>query len=280
MQAILAYYLYSTSGGLGMDQAQATALVGAYGSLLYLCTFVGGWVSDRLLGAERTLLAGASLLMCGHLSLSFVPGMAGLVAGLLPLALGSGLLKTAAITILGAAFPPTAGARDGAFQIFYLGINIGALLGPMLTGWLAQKHGYHAGFLAAAGLMCCGVCLLRVIAPAGSHGVRHPASQPYCRARQGRGGSCGGCSGQRRGRGDGSTRQAGYAFALCDVRGRSHPLRQHAAIPAGQRAGAEAGSGVYPALFLLDGLLDSPAADLRGASRVLGSTCRPHGRRV
>ena len=156
MQAILAYYLYSTSGGLGMDQAQATALVGAYGSLLYLCTFVGGWVSDRLLGAERTLLAGAGLLMCGHLSLSLVPGTAGLVAGLLPLALGSGLLKTAAITILGAAFPPTAGARDGAFQIFYLGINIGALLGPMLTGWLAQKHGYHAGFLAAAGLMCCG----------------------------------------------------------------------------------------------------------------------------
>ena len=159
MQAILAYYLYSTSGGLGMDQAQATALVGAYGSLLYLCTFVGGWVSDRLLGAERTLLAGAVLLICGHFSLSLVPGAAGLVAGLLPLALGSGLLKTAAITILGAAFPPAAGARDGAFQIFYLGINIGALLGPMLTGWLAQEYGYHAGFLAAAVLMCCG-CVL------------------------------------------------------------------------------------------------------------------------
>ncbi|WP_293822323.1 oligopeptide:H+ symporter [uncultured Corynebacterium sp.] len=156
MQAILAYYLYSTSGGLGMDQGQATALVGAYGSLLYLCTFVGGWVSDRLLGAERTLLAGAGLLICGHFALSLVPGPPGLVAGLLPLALGSGLLKTAAITILGAAFPPTAGARDGAFQIFYLGINIGALLGPMLTGWLAQEYGYHAGFLAAAGLMCCG----------------------------------------------------------------------------------------------------------------------------
>lgn len=156
MQAILAYYLYSTSDGLGMEQTQATALVGAYGSLLYLFTFVGGWVSDRLLGAERTLLTGAGLLVCGHFSLSLIPGTAGLIIGLLPLALGSGLLKTAAITILGAAFPAEAGARDGAFQIFYLGINVGALFGPMLTGWLAEEYGYHAGFFAAAVLMCCG----------------------------------------------------------------------------------------------------------------------------
>ena len=116
MQAILAYYLYSTSGGLGMEQTQATALVGAYGSLLYLFTFVGGWVSDRLLGAERTLLTGAGLLVCGHFALSLIPGTAGLIIGLLPLALGSGLLKTAAITILGAAFPAEAGARDGPFR--------------------------------------------------------------------------------------------------------------------------------------------------------------------
>ena len=142
MQALLAYYLYSTAaeGGLGMDQAQATALVGAYGSALYLCTYAGGWVADRLLGAEKTLLIGSALLMAGHLSLSLVPGYAGLIAGLVPLALGSGLLKTAAITILGAAFPPEAGKRDGAFQIFYLGINVGALLGPMLTGWLAERY--------------------------------------------------------------------------------------------------------------------------------------------
>ncbi|WP_293770362.1 oligopeptide:H+ symporter [uncultured Corynebacterium sp.] len=158
MQAILAFYLYATvtDGGLGMDKTQATALVGAYGSLLYLFTFVGGWVADRVLGAERTLLTGAALLMCGHLALSLIPGYVGLVGGLLPLALGSGLLKTAAITILGAAFPPAAGARDGAFQVFYLGINIGAFFGPMLTGWLAQTYTYHVGFLAAAALMALG----------------------------------------------------------------------------------------------------------------------------
>ncbi|WP_426717950.1 peptide MFS transporter [Corynebacterium auriscanis] len=159
MQAILTYYLYDQAQGLALEQSHATALVGAYGALLYLFTFAGGWVADRVLGAERTLLTGAGLLIAGHLSLSLIPGFPGLFAGLLPLALGSGLLKTAAITILGAAFPPEAGARDGAFQIFYLGINIGALFGPMLTGWLAQTRGYHVGFGAAALLMAIGCAM-------------------------------------------------------------------------------------------------------------------------
>ncbi|WP_426721558.1 peptide MFS transporter [Corynebacterium auriscanis] len=159
MQAILTYYLYDQAQGLALEQSHATALVGAYGALLYLFTFAGGWVADRVLGAERTLLTGAGLLIAGHLSLSLIPGFPGLFAGLLPLALGSGLLKTAAITILGAAFPPKAGARDGAFQIFYLGINIGALFGPMLTGWLALARGYHVGFGAAALLMAIGCAM-------------------------------------------------------------------------------------------------------------------------
>ena len=69
MQTILVYYLYDHTVGLGLEQSEATALVGAYGAMLYLFTF-GGWVSDRVLGAERTLLAGAALLIGGHLSLS------------------------------------------------------------------------------------------------------------------------------------------------------------------------------------------------------------------
>ena len=159
MQAILAYYLYSTftEGGLGMGKAHATALLGVYGSALYLCTFFGGWIADRLLGAERTLLAGALLLICGHLQLSLIPGYTGLILGLLPIALGSGLLKTAAITILGAAFPPDSSARDASFQIFYWGINLGAFCGPLITGWLAQRYSYHTGFIAAAALMFIGV---------------------------------------------------------------------------------------------------------------------------
>lgn len=179
MQAILAYYLYGAAtssatgrtshpgGGLGMSTADATALVGAYGALLYVCTFIGGWVADRLLGAEKTLLTGAGLLMAGHVSLSLIPGYAGLALGLVPIALGSGLLKTAAITILGAAFPATTtdGRRDAAFQIFYLGINIGALLGPLLTGYLSTRFGFHVGFGAAAVLMAIGCVMYAFLRP-------------------------------------------------------------------------------------------------------------------
>ncbi|APT92019.1 diguanylate cyclase [Corynebacterium phocae] len=163
MQAILAYYLYDQATGLKMETTQATALVGAYGSMLYLLTFAGGWISDRVLGAEKTLITGASMLIVGHLSMSLVPEFAGLFLGLIPIALGSALLKTAAITILGAAFPPAAGKRDSAFEIFYFGINIGGLCGPLLTGYLSQKYGYHAGFAAAAILMAIGCILYPIL---------------------------------------------------------------------------------------------------------------------
>lgn len=167
MQAILVFYLYATvvDGGLGLERADATALVGAYGALVYLFTYCGGWISDRILGPEKTLLTGAGLLMLGHACLSTIPGLPGLALGLIPIALGSGLLKTAAITILGIAFGGDDGKREGAFNIFYLGINVGALGGPLLTGWLAQQVSYHAGFLAAALFMLVGCIMYAVVRP-------------------------------------------------------------------------------------------------------------------
>ncbi len=176
MQAILVYYLYRD---LGMSEADAPALVGAYGASLYLCTFAGGWVGDRVLGPERTLLTGCGLLVAGHLALSLLGGYGGLACGLLAIALGSGFLKTAAITLLGMAYPAESGRRDAAFQIFYLGINVGALFGPLLTGWLAQRHGYRAGFGAAAALMVAGALFYaalrpRVVAALGADAIRRP----------------------------------------------------------------------------------------------------------
>lgn len=176
MQAILVYYMYRD---LGMAETDATALVGAYGASLYLCTFAGGWVGDRMLGPERTLLTGCGLLVAGHLALSLLGGYGGLACGLLAIALGSGLLKTAAITLLGMAYPAESGRRDAAFQIFYLGINIGALFGPLLTGWLAQRQGFRAGFSAAAVLMVAGALFYaalrpRVVATLGTDAIRRP----------------------------------------------------------------------------------------------------------
>ena len=83
MQAILAYYFYATlaEGGLGIDKGTATSLIGAYAAFVYLCTFAGGWISDRLLGPEKTLLGGAFTLIAGHLTLSFIQGPLGTTVG-------------------------------------------------------------------------------------------------------------------------------------------------------------------------------------------------------
>ena len=159
MQAILGYYLYhaTTDGGLGLERTQATTLLGAYGAFVYLCTLAGGWVADRFLGAEKTLLSGCISLMIGHLTLSTIPGGLGATLGLMLIAIGSGFLKTAAITILGNVYPADDPRRDTGFQLFYLGINIGAVAGPLLTGWLSTRWGFHAGFFAACVLMGIGL---------------------------------------------------------------------------------------------------------------------------
>ncbi len=159
MQAIMVYYLYAATadGGLGLPTATATALMGAYGSLVYLCTIAGGWIGDRVLGAERTLLAGAWILVAGHLTLSLVPDAAGVAIGMVSVAAGSGALKTSAITMLGRVRADGDPRRDNDFQFFYFGINVGGLLGPVLTGALSVSHGFDVGFAAAAILMILGL---------------------------------------------------------------------------------------------------------------------------
>ncbi|TWT25058.1 peptide MFS transporter [Corynebacterium canis] len=155
MQAILVFYLYhsASDGGLGLDETVATAIVGAYGGMVYLACIGGGWVADRILGPERTLFYSAILIMIGHISLSLIPGYPGLVIGLVSIALGSGGLKTTASTVLGELYEKDDPRRDGGFSIFYMGINIGALFGPLLTGWGWGQFGFHFGFgLAAIGM--------------------------------------------------------------------------------------------------------------------------------
>lgn len=168
MQAILGFYLYYSiaDGGLGIAKKDATALIGAYGALVYLCTFIGGWVGDHLLGAEKTLLSGAALLVIGHISLSTFPGFYGLAIGLPLIAVGSGLLKTAAITVLGAVYDENPKQRETGFQFFYLGIQLAAFFGPLLTGWLTQQYSFHIGFIAAAFLMIIGISLYVFARPA------------------------------------------------------------------------------------------------------------------
>src|SRR3954470_19232441 len=92
MQGILLIYLYysASRGGLGIDQATAAGIVGAYGGAVYLSTILGAWLADRLFGSERVLFWSAVVIVAGHLSLAVLPGVAGVIAGLIFIALGSG----------------------------------------------------------------------------------------------------------------------------------------------------------------------------------------------
>lgn len=155
MQGLLAFYIYYSvsEGGLGMSQAAATSIVGAYGGLVYLSSVIGGWVADRVLGAEKTLLAAAIIIMFGHIALAVFPGGIGLAIGLVSVALGSGSLKTTTSTVLGDLYDPKDLRRDAAFSIYYMGVNIGGFVGPLLTSLVWGWQGFHWGFgLAAIGM--------------------------------------------------------------------------------------------------------------------------------
>jgi len=152
MLTILGYYLYYTSGagGLELPKSTATGIVGAYGGLVYLSTVLGGWVADRLLGMERIVFYGGVAVAMGHTALAILPGLTGVAVGLVLIALGSGALKANATSLLGTFYDENNPRRDSGFTLFYLGINLGAFIGPIVAGLLQSRLGFHYGFGAAA----------------------------------------------------------------------------------------------------------------------------------
>ncbi|RAN78818.1 MFS transporter [Bacillus sp. SRB_336] len=179
MQGILAYYMYYsvTKGGLGIDEGTALGIVGAYGGGVYLSTILGAWVADRLMGSERVLFYSALIIMAGHLSLALLPGAAGLATGLILVGVGSGGLKANATSLVGTLYAKNDDRRDAGFSIFYMGINIGGLVGPLVTGWLQVTWGFHVGFAAAAVGMALGLLqygLTRKNLPDSAHRVATP----------------------------------------------------------------------------------------------------------
>ncbi|MDU0477636.1 oligopeptide:H+ symporter [Staphylococcus chromogenes] len=169
MQAILVFYLYAADG-LGLSKTDATAIIGAYGAFVYLATILGGWLADRAFGPERTLLGGAILVMAGHLVLGLAPGAPGAATGLCAIGIGSGFIKTCAVATLGLLYPEGTHAdhhrlREQGFQLFYFGIQLGAMFGPIITGYLAKRFSWHAGFLAAAVLMAIGLSCYLALRP-------------------------------------------------------------------------------------------------------------------
>jgi POT family proton-dependent oligopeptide transporter len=155
-----------TDGGMGMSRDQAAPIVGIYGASVYLASLPGGWIADRLLGLRKAIWYGGILIALGHgaIALSAIAGKPAFFLGLFLIVLGTGLLKPNISAIVGDLYPEGGARRDAGFSIFYMGINIGALLAPLITGYLGEDVGWHYGFGAAGVGMVIGLIWYRMSA--------------------------------------------------------------------------------------------------------------------
>jgi POT family proton-dependent oligopeptide transporter len=177
-------------GGFGFERGQASAIVGIYGASVYLASLPGGWVADRLLGLRRAILYGAVCISAGHISIglsAFAGGKLTFFLGLILIVLGTGLLKPNISAIVGDLYPEGGARRDAGFSIFYMGINVGAFAGQLVTGFLGETIGWHWGFGAAGVGMLIGLTVFAIrsrttLGNIGMHPTRNP--DPAVQARQ------------------------------------------------------------------------------------------------
>src|SRR3954469_3042906 len=151
-------------GGFGFERSTASSIVGIYAACVYLASLPGGWIADRLLGLRRSIWYGGILIALGHLSiaLSIKFAHSAFFIGLVLIVMGTGLLKPNISAIVGDLYPKGGSRRDAGFSIFYMGINLGALVAPLVTGYLGEKVGWHLGFGAAGVGMLIGLITYRM----------------------------------------------------------------------------------------------------------------------
>jgi POT family proton-dependent oligopeptide transporter len=159
MRAVLVLFLVAavSGGGFGIDDRTATAIYGLYTAGVYLAALPGGWIADRLIGAQRAVLAGGLAITLGNTLLAVSTSQRGFYIGLFVIVLGVGLLKPNVSAIVAGLYPEGGARLDSGFTLFYIGINVGGLLGPLVTGWAQVYFGLRAGFAAAALFMALGV---------------------------------------------------------------------------------------------------------------------------
>lgn len=152
MRAILLFYMYYSieKGGLGINQTTAASIMSIYGALVYMTGVIGGYVSDRLLGPRRTVFWGGVLIMFGHIVLSLPIGKGGLFGSIVLITIGTGLLKPNVSDMVGTLYTEDDPRRDSGFSIYYMGINLGSLIAPLLVNWASGEWNFHVGFSFAA----------------------------------------------------------------------------------------------------------------------------------
>ena len=190
MRAILILFMTApiATGGLGFDAATAGPIYALYTAMVYLLALPGGWFADRIVGQQRAVLYGGVIIMCGHIALA-MEGIAFFLFGLFLVIIGTGLLKPNISTIVGQLYTPEDRRRDAGFSLYYMGINLGGAIAPLVCGYLAQNEGFrstlagwgmnpdrawHWGFGAAAVGMFLGIVQYLL----GAKHLRGAGSQP------------------------------------------------------------------------------------------------------
>jgi len=150
MRSLLILFMTAAAakGGLGFSDLTAGAIYGLYPSFVYLTALPGGWLADRLLGQRRAVFLGGSIIALGHFSMA-IPRLPTFYLGLVLIVVGTGLLKPNVSTMVGELYPEGGARRDAGFSIFYMGINLGAFVAPLICGPLGQRVNWHWGFAAA-----------------------------------------------------------------------------------------------------------------------------------
>ncbi len=167
MRALLILFMTAAAaeGGLEFSVAKAAAIYGLYTCGVYLLTLPGGWYADRIVGQRKAIWYGGIIIAMGHFILA-IPNESTFYIGLLFIVCGTGLLKPNISTIVGELYPEGGARRDAGFSVFYMGINLGAFLGPLLCGYFAETVNWHLGFALAGIGMVLGLIQYRLT---GSH---------------------------------------------------------------------------------------------------------------
>ena len=162
MRALLVLFLVdAVRGGMGLTDQAATAIYGLYTSAVYLMSLPGGWLSDRLLGPQRTVWYGGILIALGHFTLA-ISRTEAFYLGLVLVVIGSGMLKPNMSALVAELYPEGGARRDAGFTLFYVGVNLGAALGPLVCSTLGEKANWHYGFAAAGVGMVLGLVQFRL----------------------------------------------------------------------------------------------------------------------
>jgi POT family proton-dependent oligopeptide transporter len=165
MRGVLILFMVDAiqTGGLGLDTPKAAAIYGLYTAGVYLMALPGGWVADRIVGARNAVFYGGILIAAGQFSLAFAATVpAGFYSGLGLIVLGTGLLKPNVSAIVGELYPEGGARRDAGFSVFYMGINLGAFIGPLVCGYLGEEIAWKYAFMAAGTGMVLGLIQYKV----------------------------------------------------------------------------------------------------------------------